>query len=411
MLSFVKKHTGKLAILVLASQLVSSAIATPFDAEEETVALWVRAQGGKYIGSNCTSSSECYSTNCVYSDATGLKQCQRQPTGGPCFERNNCVSRNCQLNTGKCDKLSGLYGPCKTPLNCDARTQALTCAAGSCKLKNKAACASDAQCISGSCKKGVCQQVAQGPNTPCSANRDCRSGKCQASSVCVAENGSSFNCGFGYSYCTRYPLGHTCANDGECGRGFCRNGICTPGKNGDACFSSDQCAGRLTCGKDKKCYNPAMTSSSTTSTSSSSSSSPSATASSSVAATATTTASFSTAASADSTSSGTTTAAPTSTVTTEATSSAAPTSTSAESTVTATETATATATATATETITATSTATATETATATTTATATETETATITTTVTITSAPSATETSTVTATATTTTVTVCSP
>ncbi|KAK0562888.1 hypothetical protein OC861_005104, partial [Tilletia horrida] len=74
---------------------------------------------GKFVGSTCTTSAECYSKNCaLVKGSTTVKKCQRQPFAGPCFENANCQSRNCLLSKGICNNPSNLNGTCDGNNDC-----------------------------------------------------------------------------------------------------------------------------------------------------------------------------------------------------------------------------------------------------------------------------------------------------
>ncbi|KAL9933953.1 hypothetical protein V8E36_007035 [Tilletia maclaganii] len=255
----------KLALVLIACQLVSTALASPFDFEtERSSILESRARGGKFVGSRCTESSQCYSENCVSDLAFGgeasIFRCRRQEPGGPCFEKNNCGSRICKSG-GTCD-YAGTLGRCDRDSDCIGWLDSSTkCTDKRCKIRQGSACTSSNQCITGSCKNNVCRAASPlPPNSPCGINSECRSGTCATSAIdkCTNPDGTATQCPYspGNKYCTRYPLGGSCANNGECAQGLCKSGTCSASQDGDACKTQSQCTGNAVCGSNGKCTTP-----------------------------------------------------------------------------------------------------------------------------------------------------------
>ncbi|KAK0532650.1 hypothetical protein OC842_003227 [Tilletia horrida] len=260
MLGFLKASGRKLALALLALQLVT---ASPFaldgDELDSSSLVLGRAVGGKYVGSKCTSNSECYSANCVKTNGTATSTCQRQPTGGPCFADSNCLSRNCDQAKGTCRSYPRNVDTCSYTYDCNPLYD-YTCVDGHCLINDSSSCKVDAECMSNLCDKGVCRERPQRPFAPCYVNSECLSSKCDVGpSACHLQDGSVDLCPQSdrTAFCRGYPLGHTCASDAECDVGFCRNGVCSPSKDGDACKATYQCVGESTCGADGKCFTPA----------------------------------------------------------------------------------------------------------------------------------------------------------
>ncbi|KAK0519026.1 hypothetical protein OC835_007664 [Tilletia horrida] len=263
MLGSLKANGHRLALVLLALQLVT---ASPFaldgDELDSSSLVLGRAVGGKKIGSKCTSNSECYSANCVKTNGSATSTCQRQPTGGPCFADSNCLSRNCDKAKGTCRSYPRNVDTCFLSYDCNPLYD-YTCVDGHCLLNGNRTCKFDAQCASNFCEKGICRERPQRPFAPCYVNSECLSGKCDVGPfACHLRDGSVDLCPYSDAtpFCRGYPLGYTCANDGECDVGFCRNGVCSAGKDGDACKATYQCVGESTCGADGKCFTPAKAS-------------------------------------------------------------------------------------------------------------------------------------------------------
>ncbi|KAK0544102.1 hypothetical protein OC845_005780 [Tilletia horrida] len=108
------------------------------------------------------------------------------------------------------------------------------------------------------------------PNQDCDSDADCASGSCnlRADLVCdrLHPDGSPVEDCFGdyypasYNYCEGYPLGHKCANQGECQNGVCSaKGYCVSSYVGQACKDNLGCSGAQLC-KSGKCFLPANSS-------------------------------------------------------------------------------------------------------------------------------------------------------
>ncbi|KAE8250683.1 hypothetical protein A4X13_0g4495 [Tilletia indica] len=267
MLSFVKANGRVLGLAILAVQLLSSAVASSFDLEEMNPALLARVtRGTKSIGALCTSNAECYSANCApKTTGSTVLTCQLQPTGGPCFKNLNCVSYNCNYGTGKCTTPSKAQGPCKTATDCYGKTT--LCVKNVCRYPLTASCVYNADCASGLCLDKQCRakSAPQVPGKNCHLNSECLSNQCVPNAfrydLCTDTTGAYVPCAtLTSSNCARYPLGHTCANNGECKEGLCKNGVCSAGQVGDTCAQNYQCDGQSLCGTDKKCFLPSAAS-------------------------------------------------------------------------------------------------------------------------------------------------------
>ncbi|KAL9940737.1 hypothetical protein V8E36_000225 [Tilletia maclaganii] len=225
----------------------------PFD--DDPTSLLIRA-GGKYVGAVCEQDSDCYSSNCYYADGSDVRRCHFQSPNRPCFKAANCVSMNC--TAGYCG-FSPINGRCDVVYDCADYSQLnKVCDANKCKVNAGFKCTSDDQCQTGHCFKGTCGRTPQWPNSVCNADSECMQGsKCEALNSCADETGKDTSCSPGWKHCTRLPLGSKCQNHGDCGEGFCRSGICTASKTGDACVSQTQCSSPSVCSPSKKCNTPA----------------------------------------------------------------------------------------------------------------------------------------------------------
>ncbi|KAK0543976.1 hypothetical protein OC846_006222 [Tilletia horrida] len=202
---------------------------------------------GKFVGSTCTTSDECYSKNCaLVKGSTTLKKCQRQPFGGPCFKDANCLTRNCLSSKGVCDNPSNLNGTCSGDPYC---ANGLLCDTGSgigkCKAKTGSKCKWAGDCVSGDdCTNGVCKTPLLSPNQPCNKGSECISGGCSFG-PCTLDNGDYVNCtlSLGQSGCRGY---------GDCAKGICKDEKCQLGADGDKCGANLQC--QNLCNLDGVCY-------------------------------------------------------------------------------------------------------------------------------------------------------------
>ncbi|KAE8214921.1 hypothetical protein CF327_g1760 [Tilletia walkeri] len=233
MLSILKSPWASLAI-VLAVATTTSVLATPFTALDDAPSLWDRAHGTRYVGSLCSSNSDCYSGNCQYSNERFTKICQRQPAGGPCFENNNCLSRTC--TAGVC-AVSPVNGPCN-------EVNVNDCADGSV------------------CSKGTCLPRGSGntlyPQDSCSTDSQCKSARC-VSDLPVTDQYDVESPATAGQRCDYFAVGEgTCRTFVDCADGLCTNGLCNYGPDGSRCLYSAQCIG--TCGADGVCFTPQLNS-------------------------------------------------------------------------------------------------------------------------------------------------------
>ncbi|CAD6901961.1 unnamed protein product [Tilletia laevis] len=260
MLSFLKIRGSLLALALLAIQVLAVA-ASPLasNVEELSPALLTRARG-KYVGSRCTTDSECFSLNCARTNGTSKLTCQRQPAGGKCATNVNCVSRQCDGTTRTC-ALSELLGKCSSKGDCDTSQSDVDCVNGVCLLQEGGRCSSDTSCASGHCIDHTCRTPPLAPYVFCDEDSDCLSKSCVFLDPrqCRNLDGSYTGCAYSeLSYaCAGYPLGHSCASNVECSVGTCKSGVCSESQVGDQCLEQYQCTGGALCGSDNKCYRPA----------------------------------------------------------------------------------------------------------------------------------------------------------
>ncbi|KAL9940103.1 hypothetical protein V8E36_000808 [Tilletia maclaganii] len=266
-----------LLLCLAAVGLFGFASASPFGVADESeldhIARFGRA-GTTPAGQACYSSSECISGNCVGvqqgESATVSGTCQRQPTGGPCKGAANCASYNCVQ--GKCTTPSKLYGTCSNTTKCSSGLQCTS--TGICRYVEGQKCSSNKQCALKNCANGVCGAGLGLPNSQCKENEDCATGSCRQchnyAYYSLDSNGTVNTCPQnpssypGYpewtsdaNICTRYPLGHSCQNQGECEVGLCRNGKCTANGLGAACAIDAQCSDLGALCRNGTCYAPA----------------------------------------------------------------------------------------------------------------------------------------------------------
>ncbi|KAK0554895.1 hypothetical protein OC845_000536 [Tilletia horrida] len=251
-----------LSLTLLLASVVGLATAQPssvldVDVDGHTGIFGRATHTGKFVGSTCTTSDECYSKNCaLVKGSTTLKKCQRQPFGGPCFKDANCLTRNCLSSKGVCDNPSNLNGTCSGDPYC---ANGLLCDTGSgigkCKAKTGSKCKWAGDCVSGDdCTNGVCKTPLLSPNQPCNEGSECISGGCSFG-PCTMDNGDYVNCVDLNNYateglCDRYPLGHTCVHPGDCSIGQCK-GTCSNSTIGDPCSERYQCTNGQTCANNK----------------------------------------------------------------------------------------------------------------------------------------------------------------
>ncbi|KAL9934485.1 hypothetical protein V8E36_006941 [Tilletia maclaganii] len=230
-----------LAILLTSSVLV---FASPLDHNRAT-----STAGLKYVGSTCATNAECLSKRCAPTNGNAkLLTCHRQPTNGTCTTDGNCLSRNCIKSNGTCSATSKAGGVCQSFLQCDyLNYDRIDCYDGICKTVYAANAAT----------------TLVGPNAICYKDSECLSGStCSilGSTRCTRPDGQYDYCdesGPDNKHCSRYALGHSCGNDGECFEGKCKSGVCKPSQIGDSCKEQYQCSGASLCGPQGQCYLPA----------------------------------------------------------------------------------------------------------------------------------------------------------
>ncbi|KAK0543323.1 Chitinase 4 [Tilletia horrida] len=259
------KFGGSIRKLGLALLFATAAVlvsATPLNTDEHgldgSLELFARAaNAGKYVGSACTTSDECYSKNCV-EKKKGTKTCQRQPEGGPCFKDANCASRNCGSNA-TCITPSKLHGECPNGDECGDPSLQCDFSNYHCRTVDGYKCKKASDCVSGSpCTDNICGKSMLGPNRACNTADQCLSGGCSLPTLCPYDDGLYTICvGLtaytGYTakgVCDRYPLGHSCVHPGDCLEGQCK-GTCTNSTVGDPCRENYQCTNGQACSNEK----------------------------------------------------------------------------------------------------------------------------------------------------------------
>jgi len=109
---------------------------------------------------------------------------------------------------------------------------------------NGASCNSGAQCCSGSCPGGVCQDACQPNGAPCIAFDECCSGICDGGSCGQQCSPDGFPCDGDGDCCT-----NTCNANGTCGAFACPN----DGTPCNSCVSQSCCGQLLACFNNPSC--------------------------------------------------------------------------------------------------------------------------------------------------------------
>ncbi|KAK0545963.1 hypothetical protein OC846_005459 [Tilletia horrida] len=251
------------ALVLLTSLAPTNANANAISRSLTTLPLWLQARSGASLGAKCNANSDCYTDycqdlNCKVTPCHPV--CHYAPAAATCKADDQCVSRRC--SHGKCE-YSALDAYCEEDWDCepaDASPQIRTCQHRKCKTLPLGQCTASTDCTTGHCIHGMCSRLPQRPNAVCSQDSECLTGECLESNSCLSPNGTQILCqGDSFTFCSRFPLGHSCENNGECTEGFCRSGKCVDSQEGDLCHSEDQCTGSAVCGTDGssgKCHTP-----------------------------------------------------------------------------------------------------------------------------------------------------------
>jgi hypothetical protein len=170
-------------------------------------------------GQVCGANVDCSSGFC----ADGV--CCNTPCG------DTCKSCNLAGNIGSCTLIPNDTAdptadvPCNNPYRCDG--------AGACKALNGVSCTQTSDCLTGHCADGfccnnVCNQLCKacsgaltgGSNGVCLSilngtdpANECPNGECNGNGACTGVGGVLVN-------------GATCTSAGQCGSGFCTDGVC-----------------------------------------------------------------------------------------------------------------------------------------------------------------------------------------
>ncbi|KAE8214031.1 hypothetical protein CF327_g2508 [Tilletia walkeri] len=254
MFAFVKNHGQKLALLLLASQLaITAVLASPseFDLETPTDSLLARAvRGSGKVGATCKTNATCYSANCVTASDGVKKTCQRQPPGGPCFENGNCNTRQTR-SANPSAKAAARKATNALPASAvptyadfhDSCTSIFECT-------SPAICGSDNKCITPGNNTLV-------PNKICAADSQCTSHRCVGDQYQQDANGAIVSIRYGRypERCDYFDNGESgCSTFYDCKGGFCKNGTCGPGKDGDRCQFKSHCTNL--CSTTGYCFTP-----------------------------------------------------------------------------------------------------------------------------------------------------------
>ncbi|KAE8217928.1 hypothetical protein CF319_g8096 [Tilletia indica] len=98
-------------------------------------------------------------------------------------------------------------------------------------------------------------------NKSCSRNSQCTTGICDdRNSDCFAPDGKPYPCEYSTNpnRCRQAPLGHSCANTGDCAQGVCNKSTltCTFANVGGNCVRDTHCKSPAFCSADRKCVVP-----------------------------------------------------------------------------------------------------------------------------------------------------------
>jgi hypothetical protein len=172
----------------------------------------------------CTGTSACFGGNCMLTNGQ-ICSSAGQCGSGNCVD-GVCCDTSCSTNCSSCN-VAGSVGTCHTVPNgaTDGTcTVSSACFGGTCLLIGGQTCASNGQCGSGFCVDGVCCDTACNSNcNSCNVTgsvgtchtvpNGATDGTCTVSSACFG--GTCLLIG-----------GQTCASNGQCGSGFCVDGVC-----------------------------------------------------------------------------------------------------------------------------------------------------------------------------------------
>ncbi|KAE8268787.1 hypothetical protein A4X09_0g3563 [Tilletia walkeri] len=258
MLSLFKTPWSNLAIVLFTFAILNSVLASPFARlDNGSPSSWPRDAPGLADGSPCHYYTDCTSKYCQTDYGSDVGTCERQDLGSYCQTSLSCLSNSCY--NGRCVSENG--GACEYDYDClnygAIGYASVACFANKCMVNVGYPCATDDVCFTGLCLNQVCRRKPQAPSQACDTDAECAAGQCEAVERCADQTGRLVDCDTNSDkHCSRLPLGSKCANDGYCAQGFCRSGICTASKIGDACVSETQCGGTSVCGTTGKCHTP-----------------------------------------------------------------------------------------------------------------------------------------------------------
>jgi Pretoxin HINT domain len=197
--------------------------------------------GPKANGANCTTSSECQSSNCVDTfccdmactgecqacDVSGKQGMCSQVTGAPHGSRTACTG------TGTCG------GSCSTSLT------ACTYPTVSCRTQS---CSNAIKTVAASCNgAGACPAVS---TTPCTTGFACNSGGTDCNTTCTGDSNcvSGYWCNTSTSTCTiKGGNGTMCSATDQCTSGLCVDGRCCNSACTGQCQACDTASAPGTC--------------------------------------------------------------------------------------------------------------------------------------------------------------------
>ncbi len=145
--------------------------------------------------------------------------------GASCTEHNQCASRRCNLETGRCASSPGAV--CTEEDGCGPGASGLldqVCVDGVCQPDsgdNGAVCTEAQDCLSGICKNNKC--VPGNTGDSCDVPEHCQSNICAM------------------GVCSDGETGDSCNAPEHCKSNICAIDTCSNGENGDACIGDTDC--------------------------------------------------------------------------------------------------------------------------------------------------------------------------
>ncbi|KAE8271398.1 hypothetical protein A4X09_0g943 [Tilletia walkeri] len=245
MWSLPKANGPKFAIAVFVSLLLASAVASPTDRAAV-------ARSPQPPNSGCYSNSECLSglcdvgpgSSCTNPDGS-YTDCSSDPRYNT-FCSGYALGQTC-ANNGDCREGFCRSGKCTSSKAGDLCSEQYQCT-------GLLICSTDKKC-------STPKNSTVYPDGICSANAQCKSGRCTADQLYKDDDGINQFTLYGRTplrcdYLNRGQSG--CRTFHDCKTGRCENGKCRAGKDGDSCIMNYNC--EQVCGKNGSCFTPAANS-------------------------------------------------------------------------------------------------------------------------------------------------------